>query len=125
KFLEKPRKGKLIVPHDDDLRLVIHVEQEGHCNYAFLSAYLNHRTPRCPYSQVFVFGQPGDSQRKWFCVQAYPDFALLPELDEDTAKELLLDREQYNSPRQNCKDAPMLQHLSPLAASRDSPKGRG
>ena len=104
---------KLRVPRDDDLRLVIHVEQEGYCNYAFLSAYLHHRTPRCPYSQVFVFGQHGINPRKWFCVQVYPDLLLLPALDEDTAKELLLDREQYNRARHHRQDAQMSQHLSP------------
>jgi hypothetical protein len=93
KFLEK----KLRVSPDNDLRLIIHIEQEGYFNYAFLSAYLRHKTPQCPYSQVFVFGQHGKSPRKWFCVQVYPDLAMLPELDEDTAKELILDREQYNS----------------------------
>ena len=41
---------------DDDLRLVIHVEQEGRFNYTFLFAYLIHRDPKCPYSQVFAFG---------------------------------------------------------------------
>jgi len=92
KFLEKK---KLKVTPDGDLRLVIHVEQEGPFNYAFLSAYLNHREPKCPYSQVFVFGQNGDNPRKWFCAQVYPDLAILNELDEDTAKALVLDREQY------------------------------
>ena len=93
KFLEKK---KLKVAPDDDLRLVINVEQEGPFNYAFLSAYLNHRQPACPYSQVFAFGQNGENPRKWFCVQVYPDLAILPELDEETAKTLLVDREQYN-----------------------------
>ena len=93
KFLERK---KLKVAPDDDLRLVINVEQEGPFNYAFLSAYLNHRQPACPYSQVFAFGQNGENPRKWFCVQVYPDLAILPELDEETAKTLLVDREQYN-----------------------------
>ena len=92
KFLEEK---KLKVASDDDLRLIIHVEQEGRFNYAFLSAYLNHRQPTCPYSQVFAFGQNGDNPRKWFCVQVYPDLAILPELDDQTAKALVLDREQY------------------------------
>ena len=93
KFLEKK---KLRVPIDDDLRLVVHVEQEGPFNHAFLSAYLNHRQPRCPYSQVFVFGQIGVQPRTWQCVQVFPDFAFLPALHEEAAKQLLLDREQYN-----------------------------
>lgn len=93
RFLEKK---KLRVAKDDDLRLVIHVEQEGLFNYAFLHAYLCHRQPACPYSQVFAFGQNGNVPRKWFCVQVYPDLAILPELDEDSAKALALDREQYN-----------------------------
>lgn len=92
-FLEKK---KLKVTPDDDLRLIIHVEQEGWFNYNFLWAYLNHREPQCPYSQVFAFGQNGDSPRKWFCVQVYPELAILPELDENAAKALVLDREQYN-----------------------------
>jgi hypothetical protein len=98
KFLERK---KLKRAYDNDLRLVIHVEQGGWFNYAFLSTYLHHRTPRCPYSQVFVFGQHGVNPRRWFCVQIYPDLVLLPELDEDTAKELILDREQYNRLRPN------------------------
>lgn len=93
KFLEEK---KLIRPPDDDLRLVIHIEQEGWFNYAFLSAYLKRRQPACPYRQIFAFGQGGHNPRKWFCVQIYPDLTILPELDEDTAKALVLDREQYN-----------------------------
>ena len=93
KFLEKK---KLKIAPDDDLRLVINVEQKGPFNYAFLSAYLNHRQPACPYSQVFAFGQSGENPRKWFCVQVYPDLAILPELDEETGKALVVDREQYN-----------------------------
>jgi hypothetical protein len=93
RFLEKK---KLKVARDDDLRLVIHVEQEGRFNYAFLHTYLTHRVPKCPYSQVFAFCQNGQNPRKWFCVQAYPQLLILPELDEDTAKALVLDREQYS-----------------------------
>ena len=59
-FLEKK---KLRVAPDDDLRLVIHVEQPGHFNFDFLSVYLNHRSPKCPYSQVFAFGQTADNPR--------------------------------------------------------------
>jgi hypothetical protein len=96
-FLESK---KLRVQPDPDLRLVIHVEQEGAFNFAFLHAYLEHRKPKCPYSQVFAFGQNGASPRKWFCIQLYPVLAVLPELDEDSAKRLVLDREQYASPSQ-------------------------
>jgi hypothetical protein len=91
KFLQK----KLRVSPDDDLRLVIHAEQEGQINYAFLSAYLNYKTPKCPYSQVFIFGQTGDNPRKWSCALVYPSLALFPDLDEDSAKKLVLDRQQY------------------------------
>lgn len=94
-FLEKK---KLKVAPDDDLRLIIHVEQEGPFNYGFLWAYLTHRQPQCPYSQVFAFGQCADEPRRWFCIQVYPDLAVLPELDEETAGALVLDREQYNRP---------------------------
>jgi hypothetical protein len=94
KFLET---RKLKIARDDDLRLVIHVEQEGLLNYCFLSAYLNYRKPRCPYSQVFVFAQVADCPRRWSCIQLYPGLAMLPDLDEATAKNLLLDREQYNA----------------------------
>jgi hypothetical protein len=93
KFLEKK---KLKVAPDDDLRLVINVEQEGPFNYAFLSAYLNHRRPACPYSQVLAFGQNGENPRKWFCIQVYPGLVVLPELDEETAKALVVDCDQYN-----------------------------
>ncbi len=105
KFLEKK---KLKVARDNDLRLVIHVEQEGYFNCAFLSAYLIHRDPECPYSQVFAFGQNGENPRKWFCVQVYPALVILPELDEDTAKALVLDREQYNKiiSTQNAEQGP-------------------
>jgi hypothetical protein len=61
-----------------------------------LAAYLAHRKPRCPYSQVFVFGQTGVNPRRWSCAQVYPDFATLPDLEEEAAKALLLEREQYN-----------------------------
>jgi hypothetical protein len=92
-FLERK---KLRVAPDPDLRLIVHVEQPGRFNHAFLHSYLNHRTPKCPYSQVFVFGQSAELPRKWLCFQVYPQFAVLPELDEETAKALVLDREQYN-----------------------------
>lgn len=94
RFLDK----KLSVPRDNDLRLVIHVEQEGRVNFAFVSAYLSHRTPRCPYSQVFMYGQNGFEPRKWFCVLVYPQMAVMPELDEETARRLIVDREQYCRP---------------------------
>jgi hypothetical protein len=94
RFLEQK---KLCVPRDDDLRLVIHVEQEGWVNYEFLSAYLKHRSPVCPYSQVFLFGQHGDQPRKWFCVQVFPSLAILPELEEAAAQSLVLDREYYGA----------------------------
>jgi hypothetical protein len=93
KFIEKK---KLKVARDDDLRLVIHIEQEGAFNHAFLSAYLNHRTPKCPYSQVFCLGQIADHPHKWRCVQVYPDLVFVAELDETAATALVLDREQYN-----------------------------
>ena len=93
KFLERK---KLKVPRDDDLRLVIHIEQEGWFNYEFLYHYLIRREPKCPYSQVFAFGPNGDSPRKWFCVQVYPDLAILPELTESKAEALVLDRQQYH-----------------------------
>jgi hypothetical protein len=92
KFLEKK---KLKVAPDDDLRLIIHVEQQGRLNYAFLHLFLQHRQPKCPYSQVFVFGQVGEQPRKWQCVQIYPDLAILPELDEETAKALVVDRKRF------------------------------
>lgn len=92
-FLERK---KLRVTPDPDLRLVIHVEQAGRFNFEFLSVYLRHRKPACPYSQVFVFGQESESPRKWLCAQVYPQLAVLPELTEQDAKALLLDREQYN-----------------------------
>lgn len=95
KFLER----KLRVANDPDLRLVIHVEQEGRLNYAFLSAYLNHASTRCPYGQVFVFGQNGASPRTWFCVQLYPCLTVMHELHEDRAKELVIDRQQYLTER--------------------------
>ena len=57
----QPTLDTLYVPkrHRRNLRLVIHVEQEGSFNYAFLYAYLNRREPKCPYSQVIAFGQNG------------------------------------------------------------------
>ena len=93
RFLEKK---KLRVAPDDDLRLIIHVEVEGAFNHALLATYLTHRKPRCPYSQVFVFGQTGANPRRWSCSLVYPDYAILPELDESKARELLQDREQYS-----------------------------
>jgi hypothetical protein len=92
-FLERK---KLNVAHDGDLRLVIHVEQEGLFNYAFLHAYLKHRQPACPYNQVFAFGQNAESPRGWFCVQVFPELAIFPELGEEDARKLCVDREQYS-----------------------------
>jgi hypothetical protein len=93
-FLDK----KLRVPPDDDLRLVIHVEQEGRLNYAFISAYLQNKSPRCPYSQVSLFGANGVDPRRWFCMQVYPALAIFPELTEEAARQLIIDREQYCRP---------------------------
>jgi hypothetical protein len=89
---------KLRVPRDDDLRLVIHLEQEGTFNHLFLSDYLNNRSPKCPCIQVFVFGKSAEFPRKWLCVLVYPGLIVLPELNEDTAKKLILDRKQYFRP---------------------------
>jgi hypothetical protein len=91
-------KKKLKVPPDNDLRLVIHIEQEGRFNYEFLHLFLQHRTPPCPYSQVFTFGQTGDAPRKWTCHQVHPVLAILPDLMEDDARALVIDREQYCKP---------------------------
>lgn len=91
-FLERK---KLRVAPDDDLRLVIHMETPGFLNHAFLATYLAHRKPKCPYSQVFVFGQSSERPRVWSCTLVYPQYALFPDLDEETAKTLVLDREQY------------------------------
>jgi hypothetical protein len=101
-FLERK---KLHVTPDPDLRLIVRVEQEGRFNHAFLSTYLAHRSPKCPYSQVFVFGQTIGTPRKWFCFLVYPQLAVFPELDEDTAKSLVLDRKQYNKPSNDAKPA--------------------
>ena len=93
RFLERK---KLKVAPDSDLRLIIHIEAEGFLNHSYLAAYLAHRKPPCPYSQVFVFGQTDISPRRWSCAQVYPTLATLPDLNEQTAKALVLDREQYN-----------------------------
>ncbi len=45
-FLKKP----LRVAVDNDLRLVIHIEQEGYFNYSFLHAYLN-----CEYKLLCLY----------------------------------------------------------------------
>lgn len=94
-FLERK---KLNVAADPDLRLVIHVEQPGRFNHAFLSTYLSHRPRGCPYSQIFVFGQSSDAPRKWLCVLVHPELAVFPELDEAAAQALVLDRLQHNKP---------------------------
>ena len=73
-------RKKLKAAPDNDLRLVIHIEQEGRFNDEFLSAYLQYRSPKCPYSQVFVFGQIGNQPRRWFCKLVYPEPITLPEL---------------------------------------------
>jgi hypothetical protein len=92
-FLERK---KLRVAPDNDLRLVIHVEAAGFMNHAFLATYLAHRKPPCPYSQVFVFGQTSESPRVWSCALIYPGFAKFADLEEETAKALVLDRDQYS-----------------------------
>ncbi len=88
-------RKKLKAAPDNDLRLVIHIEQEGRFNDEFLSAYLQYRSPKCPYSQVFVFGQIGNQPRRWFCKLVYPEPITLPEFDEETAKKLVLDRQRW------------------------------
>ena len=54
RFLEKK---KLKVPPDDDLRLVIHIEQEGWFNHEFLHLFLKYRTTSVPL-QPGVYVRP-------------------------------------------------------------------
>jgi len=95
-FLEKK---KLKVAPDDDLRLVIHVEQPGKTNLGFLWGFLQMREPKCPYSQVFVFGLKEANPVIWYCAQVYPELVLLNDLPESDIPKLLSDREQYCKPK--------------------------
>jgi len=91
-FLEEK---KLRVPRDDNLILIVHVEQPTTFDYVKLSIALQLRKPKCPYSQVFVLGQLGNTEPpRWFCAQLYPLFVPLCELDGLTARDVLANREQ-------------------------------
>ncbi|WP_146413384.1 hypothetical protein [Crateriforma conspicua] len=89
-------KKKLSYANDDDLRLVIHCEQEGVCNYRFLSAFLCLDETNCPYSQVFLVAQIADNPAEWQCYMLYPELAILPVLTEGDANSLLRDRPRFN-----------------------------
>ena len=91
-FLRK----KLSYANDDDLRLVIHCEQEGPCNFSFLSAYLCHEETICPYNQVFLVAKITKNPAAWQCYLLYPELAVFPILTENIAESLLRDRPRMN-----------------------------
>ena len=89
-FLEEK---KLRVPRDDDLRLIVHLEQPTAFDWVRLSAYLQMRRPRCPYSQVFLLAQTGSEREpRWSCRQLYPVMITLRDLDLQSARAVLSHR---------------------------------
>lgn len=89
-FLEEK---KLRVPIDNDLRLIIHLEQAIAFDWVKLSAYLQMRRPRCPYSQVFLLADVGSpNSPNWRCRQLYPRMLPLRDMDLGTARTVLVDR---------------------------------
>ena len=83
-------------PPDNDLRLVINIEQKTEFDPGLLSAYLQGRKPSCPYSQVFLLGQVGDNEdRYWLCWQLYPELIPFKALSLSSLRSLLPDRKTH------------------------------
>jgi len=89
-FLEEK---KLRVPPDNDLRLIIHLEQPTAFDWVKLSIHFQMRRPKCPYSQVFLLAETGvPSSPRWSCRQLYPLMLPLRDMDLETARVILADR---------------------------------
>jgi hypothetical protein len=83
-------------PPDNDLRLIINIEQKTEFDPGLLSAYLRGRKPSCPYSQVFLLGQIGENEdRYWLCWQLYPELIPFKALSLSTLRSLLPDRKTH------------------------------
>jgi hypothetical protein len=54
-FLEEKKLRR--VARNDDLRLIVHLEQPIAFDWVKLSAHLQMRAPKCPFSQVFLVAQ--------------------------------------------------------------------
>ena len=90
-FLEEK---KLRIPPDDDLRLIIQLEQPTAFDWVKLSIHFQMRTPRCPYSQVFLLADTGIPEApRWSCRQLYPRLLSLKDMDLESARAVLTDRE--------------------------------
>jgi hypothetical protein len=89
-FLEEK---KLRRPRDDDLRLIIHLEQPTAFDWVKLSIHLQIRRPKCPYSQVFLLADTGvPNSPRWSCRQLYPRMLPLQDMDLQTARTVLANR---------------------------------
>jgi hypothetical protein len=89
-FLEEK---KLRVPPDNDLRLIIHLEQPTAFDWVKLSIHFQMRRPKCPYSQVFLLADTGvPSSPRWSCRQLYPLMLPLRDMDLETARVILADK---------------------------------
>ena len=89
-FLEEKKRR---VPPDDDLRLIIHLEQQTAFDWVKLSIHFQMRQPKCPYSQVFLLTDTGiPSSPRWSCRQLYPVMLPLRDMDLETARTVLSNR---------------------------------
>jgi hypothetical protein len=77
---------------DDNLRLIVHLEQPIAFDWVQLSIHLQMRSPKVPYSQVFLLAQTSldRNQPLWSCRQLYPLMIPLRDMDLDAARSLLL-----------------------------------
>lgn len=92
-FLEE-KKLRYRAP-DNDLILIIHLEQAIAWDWIKLAAHLQLRRPRPPFSQVFMLAQTSldPSQPNWACRLIYPRMLQLKDMNVETARALLMDRQ--------------------------------
>ncbi len=91
-FLEE--KKLRFSPLDNDLHLIIHLEQAIAWDWAKLSTHLQMRRLPPPFSQIFTLAETSLNPRElnWVCRQIYPRMLLLKDLDLETARTVLADR---------------------------------
>lgn len=88
-FLEQ--KKLRFVCSDDDLILIVHLEQPIAFDWVQLSIHLQTRSPKVPYSQVFLIAQTSLDRDHpcWSCRLLYPRMIALHDLDLEATKTLL------------------------------------
>jgi len=94
-FLEEKKLKRAV---GGDLRLVVSLDQDTafEFDWVAIALHLANRSSKCPYQQVFMFGNFGTKDSPVFrCRQLYPKMLPLRELDLPTVRQLLNDRPTY------------------------------